>query len=186
MFKLMFVLVFVASMFIGYESYKPYLPAQLAEGIEKISDGRLLEESTPEAVTRVLRIFRAEDEIRQKMGGPGWVKLNDIPLGMQQAIISVEDSRFYQHGAFDLGGIVRALLVNLQAGEIVEGGSTITQQLAKNLFLDQEQTVARKVEEAVYGVVMENSFTKEEILETYLNVIYFGSGAYGIKDAAYL
>jgi penicillin-binding protein 1A len=184
MFKWVFALVFAASLFIGYESYKPYLPAPLNEGIEKIADGRLLKENTPEAVTRLLRFFRVGDEIRQKMGGPGWVKLKDIPLSMQQAIISVEDSRFYQHGTFDPGGIIRALLVNLQAGEIVEGGSTITQQLAKNLFLGQEQTMARKAEEAVYSVIIENSFAKEEILETYLNVIYFGAGAYGIKDAA--
>ncbi|MDR2005713.1 MAG: transglycosylase domain-containing protein [Acidaminococcales bacterium] len=184
MFKLLFALIFAVSLFVGYESYKPYLPAPLTENIEKLADGRLLEENTPQAVTRVLRLFRVEDEIRQKMTAPGWVKLDDIPLSMQQAIISVEDSRFYQHGSFDPGGIIRALLVNLQAGEIVEGGSTITQQLAKNLFLNQEQTIARKAEEAAYSVIIENSFTKEEILEAYLNAIYFGAGAYGIKDAA--
>ncbi|MDR3349971.1 MAG: transglycosylase domain-containing protein [Acidaminococcales bacterium] len=186
MFKLLFALIFAVSLFIGYESYKPYLPAPLTENIDKLADGRLLRENTPQEVTRVLRFFKAEEEIRQKMAAPGWVKLDDIPLSMQQAIISVEDSRFYQHGSFDPGGIVRALLANLQAGEIVEGGSTITQQLAKNLFLGQEQTMARKAEEAVYSVIIENSFTKEEILETYLNIIYFGAGAYGIKDAARL
>ena len=185
MFKLLFALIFTVSLFIGYESYKPYLPAPLVENIEKLADGRLLKENTPQEIARIMRFFRAEDEIRQMMVKPGWVKLGDIPLSMQQAIISVEDSRFYQHGTFDPGGIIRALLVNMQAGEIVEGGSTITQQLAKNLFLGQEQTMARKAEEAVYGVIIENSFSKEEILEAYLNVIYFGAGVYGIKDAAY-
>jgi penicillin-binding protein 1A len=184
MFKLFFVLVFTVSLFIGYESYKPYLPAPLAENIEKIADGRFLEENTPQMAKDIWRFFKVEDEIRRKMAEPGWIKLKDIPLGMQQAIISVEDSRFYQHGTFDFGGIIRALLTNLQMGEIVEGGSTITQQLAKNIFLRPDQTVARKAEEALYGVIVESSFTKEEILETYLNIIYFGAGAYGVKDAA--
>jgi penicillin-binding protein 1A len=184
MVKILFILVFAVSLFIGYDSYKEYLPPKVQKTIQRAADGRLLDDYAPDALKRAGRFFRAQEEVRQKMAAPGWVKLEDIPLVMQQAIIAVEDNRFYQHGAFDLTGLMRALLSNIQAGEIVEGGSTITQQLAKILFLSQEQTIGRKLEEAVYGVILESNFSKEEILETYLNSIYFGSGAYGIKEAA--
>ena len=103
---------------------------------------------------------------------------------MQQAILAMEDQRFYQHWGLDPEGILRATLVNLQSGDVVEGGSTITQQLAKNLFLSQEQTLGRKFEEALLALALERAYTKEELLELYLNSIYFGSGAWGIADAS--
>jgi len=113
-----------------------------------------------------------------------YVVLDDIPLSLRRAVIAVEDSHFYDHSGFDITGIARATVVNIEAGEIEEGGSTITQQLVKNLFLSQEQSFTRKAEELLLAVDMERNFTKDEILELYLNTIYFGSNFYGIYDAA--
>lgn len=112
------------------------------------------------------------------------VKLEQIADKLEQATIAVEDSRFYNHHGLDLRGIARAFLVNLQEGRIVQGGSTITQQLAKNLFLSPEKTLTRKMKEMVYTLQLERHFSKQEILETYLNRIYFGHGAYGVEEAA--
>ena len=113
-----------------------------------------------------------------------YLKLNEIPRSLRQAIISVEDSKFYTHKGYDLTGILRATITNVEAGEIEEGGSTITQQLVKNLFLTQEQSLTRKFEELFLAMSMEKNFTKDQILELYLNTIYFGSGYYGIYDAS--
>ena len=96
----------------------------------------------------------------------------------------MEDNRFHQHGGIDLEAVMRAMLVNLQSGELVEGGSTISQQLVKNLFLSQDRTWSRKAFEIPLTFLMENQFSKQEILEMYLNSIYFGSGAYGIGAAS--
>lgn len=133
---------------------------------------------------RIYRVIALKSAVNSKLNKQKYVKIHDIPLTLQQAIIAVEDNRFYRHIGFDVEGILRALLVNLQAGALEEGGSTITQQLVKNLFLSQERTLTRKVEEVVLAIDMELRYSKEEILEMYLNTIYFGSGAYGINDAA--
>lgn len=113
-----------------------------------------------------------------------FVPLTDIPLTLQQAVIAVEDHRFYQHRGIDLEGLARAALVNLQEGSFQEGGSTITQQLVKNLFLSQDKTVSRKAEEMLLALDLELRYSKEDILAMYLNTAYFGAGAYGIGDAA--
>ncbi|WP_274431912.1 transglycosylase domain-containing protein [Alicyclobacillus sp. ALC3] len=112
--------------------------------------------------------------------------LSDIPSDLQHATIAVEDTHFYQHRAFDLPATVRALLVDARHGHIVEGGSTITQQLAKNLFLNQDRTVTRKFKEALFAMQLELHESKNAILEQYLNVVYFGHGAYGAGSAAVL
>ena len=132
-------------------------------------------------ISRVAALKSAVEEARNKKNT---VALRDIPLTMQQAIIAVEDNRFYRHAGFDVEGIIRAALVNMQSGELIEGGSTITQQLVKNLFLTQERTMGRKIEELVLAVDMELRYSKEEILELYLNNIYFGANSYGIGQAA--
>jgi len=111
-------------------------------------------------------------------------RLSDIPLNLQNAIISKEDPRFYQHGGFDLKGIVRATINNLAHGKVVEGGSTLTQQLARNLFLTGERTFTRKIKEALLALQIEKYYTKKEILELYCNQVYFGNGAYGVEAAA--
>jgi membrane peptidoglycan carboxypeptidase len=133
---------------------------------------------------KVYRIIFLKSAVAAKVDTTKFTKLQTIPVPMQQAIIAMEDNRFYNHFGIDLEGIVRAALVNMQNGSIIEGGSTITQQLAKNLFLSREQTVNRKLEEAILSLDMEMQFSKEEILEMYLNTIYFGAGAYGIQEAA--
>ncbi len=112
------------------------------------------------------------------------VNINSISPYVQQAIIANEDTRFYKHFGVDPIGIVRAVVVNIRRGSLVEGGSTITQQLAKNLFLTQERTFIRKVKEAILALVIDYRFSKQEILQAYLNQVYFGEGAYGVEAAS--
>jgi penicillin-binding protein 1A len=114
------------------------------------------------------------------------VSINNISPYVQQAIVANEDTRFYSHFGIDPIGIIRAAVINLRHGSIVEGGSTITQQLAKNLFLTQEQTFVRKIKEALLAILIERKFSKQEILQAYLNQVYFGEGAYGIEAASQL
>jgi penicillin-binding protein 1A len=113
-----------------------------------------------------------------------FIPLSRIPTNLRRAIIAAEDARFYQHGAVDLRGMARAAIKNLLAAQVKEGGSTITQQLAKTLFLSHERTIGRKVREFELAREMEQRYTKDQILEMYLNSIYFGHGAYGVEAAA--
>lgn len=122
--------------------------------------------------------------VESKLDRRKFIKLDQVPLSFQQALISVEDNRFHQHAGIDVEAVLRAVLVNLQSGELKEGGSTITQQLVKNLFLSQERTWSRKALEIPLTLVMEQQYSKQEILEIYINTIYYGSGAYGIREAA--
>jgi penicillin-binding protein 1A len=110
----------------------------------------------------------------------------DLPETVIQAVMATEDRRFYYHFGLDPIGLTRAMLVNAQAGRVVQGGSTLTQQLAKNLFLNQERTLKRKIQEAMLAVWLEWKLTKNEIMSAYLNRVYFGSGAYGIDAASEL
>ena len=113
------------------------------------------------------------------------ISLSELPPYLPQAFIAIEDRRFYSHGGIDPIGIGRALMRNiLRAGGGVQGGSTLTQQLAKNLFLTQERTASRKIQEAILALWLERKYSKNEILELYLNRVYFGSGAYGVEGAA--
>jgi penicillin-binding protein 1A len=114
----------------------------------------------------------------------GYVRLDRLPVYLPQAVIATEDRRFYNHLGVDPVGLVRAGVRNLAAGSVVQGGSTITQQLAKNLFLKPDRTMARKLEEVMYAIWLERRFTKDEILELYLNRVYFGGGTYGVEAAA--
>jgi penicillin-binding protein 1A len=111
------------------------------------------------------------------------VDLTEIPLLVQRAIIAAEDQRFYTHDGYDVGGIGRALVANFEAGDITQGGSTITQQLAKSR-VGTDVTLDRKFEELAYAVALEQRFTKDELLAQYLNQVYFGENAYGIAAAA--
>ena len=135
-------------------------------------------------LSRLERVFFLKQAVNARINSANYVKLQDIPESMQQAVVAVEDRKFYNHWGFDMEGIFRASLVNLQYGQVKEGASTITQQLVKNLFLSQEQTMGRKAEEFVLAMDMELNYSKDEILELYLNTIYFGSGYYGIKEAS--
>ena len=114
----------------------------------------------------------------------GHVRLEVLPPYLAQAVLATEDRRFYSHLGIDPLGLVRASFRNASAGAVVEGGSTITQQLAKNLFLRPERTITRKLEEVVYAIWLEQHFSKTEMLELYLNRVYFGGGSYGAEAAA--
>lgn len=113
------------------------------------------------------------------------VPLSQVPIYLQQATIAVEDARFYQHRGVDPKGIVRAALANLRSGTIRQGGSTITQQLVKNVWLTQERTLDRKLKEILLALQFERKFSKDEILQMYLNEVYYGHGAYGVQTAAH-
>lgn len=112
------------------------------------------------------------------------VSLSRIPLHMRQATIAIEDERFYEHRGIDPRGIMRAALENFRSGRIEQGGSTITQQLVKNVWLTQERTVDRKLKEMLLAFEFEREFSKDELLEKYLNEVYYGHGAYGVQSAA--
>jgi len=123
----------------------------------------------------VLRIGGQEGKI---------VDLRELPLSLVHAVLAIEDRRFYEHGGVDPRGLLRAMLANVRAGGVVQGGSTITQQLAKNLFLSPERSLKRKVQEAMLALRLEHVYGKDQILTAYLNEVYFGSGAYGVDAAA--
>lgn len=118
----------------------------------------------------------------QLHGGPA--RFEDLPDYFIQAISATEDRRFFEHPGIDILGILRAAIANVRAGGIRQGGSTITQQLAKNLFLSPERTIRRKIQEAIVALWLEARFTKRQIFAIYVNRAYFGSGAYGVRAAA--
>lgn len=115
-----------------------------------------------------------------------WVSLDRIPVFLQKAVIAVEDARFYEHSGIDLRGIARALVKDVVKRKMVEGGSTITQQLIKNRYLSGVKTIERKIDEARLAIEFEKKYTKKQILEMYFNEIYYGNGAWGIAQAARL
>lgn len=112
------------------------------------------------------------------------VTIDNLPPYLVDAVLAVEDRRFYSHPGVDIIGLGRAMVANLRAGRVVQGGSTLTQQLAKNLFLSPERTLRRKVQEMMLAFWLESRFSKDEILELYLNRVYFGGGAYGVEAAS--
>jgi penicillin-binding protein 1A len=112
------------------------------------------------------------------------VSIKELPPYLPKAFVAIEDRRFYDHFGIDPLGIARALYRNINRGGVSQGGSTLTQQLAKNLFLTQERTASRKIQEAILALWLERNYSKDQILELYLNRVYFGSGAYGIEAAA--
>lgn len=136
------------------------------------------------AMERVRRVYHFKESLEAKVDRKQVVSSKDIPDMMKKAIVATEDRRFYDHGALDLVSVTRALVTNYMAGQTLEGGSTIAQQTVKNIFLSHDRTLSRKIEELALAVRLEKNYTKDEILELYLNTIYFGHGAYGIKDAA--
>ncbi|HZP20486.1 MAG TPA: penicillin-binding protein 1A [Bauldia sp.] len=112
------------------------------------------------------------------------LSLDEMPPYLPEAVIAIEDRRFYYHFGIDPIGLVRAAIANFRAGGVVQGGSTLTQQLAKNLFLTPDRSFERKIQEAILAVWLEASLTKKQILELYLNRVYLGAGAYGVDAAA--
>ncbi|BEU87492.1 hypothetical protein TAMA11512_09560 [Selenomonas sp. TAMA-11512] len=135
---------------------------------------------------RIRRIVFLNDSVNDALRDrKRYTRIEEISPDLKHAILSIEDNRFYDHIGIDPAAVARAMLVNLQYGRIEEGASTITQQLAKNLFLSGDQTMERKAEELLLSLDLELRYDKDEILELYLNSIYFGTGFYGIGDASY-
>lgn len=139
-----------------------------------------------EPLSEASTLYDAEGEILASLGrgsGP-FIPFGEIPRPVRDAVVAIEDFRFWSHPGVDLVGIARAVVVNLRRGGRAQGGSTITQQLARNLFLSPEKTYTRKFQEAIYALLLEARYAKSEILALYLNRVYFGDGAYGIEEAA--
>lgn len=132
------------------------------------------------------RIVSADGQLIANRGltGGATVRLDEMSPYIPKAVIAIEDRRFHSHFGFDPIGFSRAMITNLRAGRFVQGGSTLTQQLAKNLFLKPERTIERKVQELILAFWLETKYSKDEILEIYLNRVYFGSNAYGVDAAS--
>ena len=159
--RLIIILFLAALTFLGYYGYRGYVMYQ----------------DTMEEKSLTVRV----EELRSK---DNYVKLEQISSIYQELVIESEDKRFYQHGPVDYIGLARAMVTNVVTMSFKEGGSTITQQLAKNLCLSFEKSLDRKIAEVFIAQKLEDDYTKDEILEMYLNCIYFGENCYGIKEAA--
>ena len=126
-----------------------------------------------------------EDVVNEIRSNENFTKIEDLPKDYINAVVAVEDRRFYKHCGIDLISIGRAVINDIRAMELVEGGSTITQQVAKNIFFSQEQTFTRKLGEIFGAFDLEKNYSKNEIFELYVNTAYFGDGYYGIYDASH-
>lgn len=125
-----------------------------------------------------------ETKVESIRSDKNYITMDEIPTDFKNAIIAVEDHRFYEHGYIDIISIGRAVVNNIKTMSLAEGGSTITQQLAKNMYFTMEKKFTRKVAEVFVARKLEQMYTKDEILEMYINVAYFGDGLYGLKEAA--
>ena len=125
-----------------------------------------------------------QEKVEEIQSKENYVKLQELPQIYLNAVISVEDHRFYKHNGIDIIAIGRALINDIKAMSFVEGGSTITQQIAKNEYFTQEKKITRKIAEVFMAFEIEKNYNKDEILEMYINTLYFGNGYYNIKDAA--
>ena len=125
-----------------------------------------------------------EEMVQEIRTQKSYTKISNIPDIYKDAVIAVEDHRYYDHKGIDIIAIGRALLNDIRARELIEGGSTITQQLAKNMYFTQDKTLTRKIAEVFMAKKIESNYNKEEILELYVNYIYYGSGYYDIKSAS--
>ena len=144
---------------------------------------RVLEEYLPQLTTRIFD-YKGNMVTELFTERRIWVPLNQIPVDLQNAFIAIEDDKFFKHWGISPQGMIRAAVKNFIAGRVVQGGSTITQQLSKLIFLTQEKTFTRKLRELLLSLQVESKFSKEEILQMYLNQVYFGHGAYGVSAAA--
>ena len=157
--------------------------AILKKYVVQLPDPSELEEIKPSLITK---IYDVNEQVIGEMFSERrtLVPLGKIPVDMQNAVIATEDTRFFKHWGISLRDILRAMLTNIVHRRVVQGGSSITQQLSRVLFLNMEKTLDRKIKEALLSLQIENKYTKEEILSMYLNQIYFGHGAYGIESAS--
>lgn len=133
---------------------------------------------------KALEEISVKDKVEEIKAQENYTKIEDMPEFYLNAVIAVEDHRFYEHGAIDPIAIARAIWTNVKSFELKEGGSTITQQLAKNIYFTQEKTALRKISEIFMAYEIERNCDKDEILELYLNTSYFGDGYYCVKNAS--
>lgn len=132
----------------------------------------------------VIREESIESRIEKIKNADNYTALSDIPDIYKDAVVAVEDSRFYEHSGVDFVSLIRAVAVNVKNSELSQGGSTITQQFAKNLLFSHEQSISRKAAEFFATYYIEKNYEKDEILELYMNIIYYGDGYYNIYDAS--
>ena len=158
LFSFIFLVILMVITIIGYKGYKMY----------------------KEAITKT----PIENKIKEIKNIENYTELNNISQDLIDAVIAVEDHRFYVHKGIDLISTTKAIFTNIKQKELVTGGSSITQQLAKNMYFSQEKTFTRKFAEVFIVSYLEENLKKDEILELYLNTIYYGNGYYGIGDAS--
>lgn len=187
--RLVLIICIVLGAIYAYDTYQSYQGANRVSKAHTTVEQAIEEnEDTLSRWDRVYRVFtfreNVDSALQQRVPKDKWVKSESIPDNAKRALVAIEDKRYYKHGAIDVLGVTRAFYVNSVAGETVEGGSTITQQLVKNLFLSSKRTMSRKAEEAILAVEMEHYYSKDEILTMYLNTVYYGHNYYGIKEAA--
>ncbi len=181
-FRVIFMLVFFAVMLAA-----GYLAAMVWQQLKDLPDISILERYEP---IEAIQMYDRHDRLVCTVEGDEdrrVVSLTQVAPQMQQAMLAAEDHHFYEHHGFNPTSFIRAFLANMQAGHVVEGGSTITMQLVKNLFFEEEKTsrmMGRKVKEVFISAEIEQRYSKDKILEMYLNQVYFGNGAYGIERAA--
>ena len=156
------------------------------EKTEKASPSTVVKEKAESGTVREKwdDVAHFKEALESRVHREKFVPYDKIPDLLKKGIIATEDRRYYDHGAVDIIGVGRAFITNSMAGETLEGGSTIAQQTVKNIFLSNERTMTRKLEELALAVQLERNYSKEEILELYLNTIYFGHGAYGVGEAS--
>lgn len=133
---------------------------------------------------KALNEISVKDKVAEIQSDEDYTKLEDLPEFYKEAVIAVEDRRFYNHGAIDPIALARAVFVNIKSLELREGGSTITQQLAKNIYFTQEKSALRKIAEIFMAFELEKNLDKDTILELYVNTSYFGDGYYCVKEAS--
>ncbi|MBD7985752.1 PBP1A family penicillin-binding protein [Sporosarcina sp. Sa2YVA2] len=170
--RVLFIVIFVVAMSI----------LLIVNGLISTSDVSKLEKPEP----RPTFIYDQKGDIVSKISNSTieGVTLDQIPNELVEAVVSIEDQQFYKHSGINYFGVARAFIQNLFKGEVVAGGSTITQQLSKNVFLSQERTYSRKFKELIIAKKIERTYSKDDIIERYLNQIYFGEGAWGVQRAA--
>lgn len=186
--KLILVLAMAAAGVYWFAGYTPEDASNATQHVAHTIKEQTIEQGEDQLsrTDRIKRLFHFKESVEEAIDKrvEHRVRSEDINPIVKQALVATEDKRFYEHGAVDFFSIGRALYTNIIAGQTVEGGSTITQQLVKNLFLSSKRIMSRKVEEIFLAYLMEHYYTKDEIITMYLNTIYYGTDYYGIKAAS--
>ena len=188
LFKLILVLTIAAGGLYWFAGYTPEDASNATQHVAHTIKEQTIEQGEDQLsrIDRIKRLFHFKEAVEEAIDKrvEHRVRSEDINPIVKQALVATEDKRFYEHGAVDFFSIGRALYTNIIAGQTVEGGSTITQQLVKNLFLSSKRIMSRKVEEIFLAYLMEHYYSKDEIITMYLNTIYYGTDYYGIKAAS--